>query len=200
MISAVRLAGAPPRLVIRDGAPERPSVPQAAPKPPAKPKTPEAKIAKQAAKQVGKPKDPNPPKAEIRKILCETAERLGIPTEILMAIAFKESSWRHYAKDGSVLRGHWSPSDVGIMQISQKAHPAAFPRAGTDMRYNIEYGARYLEYQYERYGNWPDAIAAYNYGSARRNKKGKLVNQYYVDKVDTYVQFFKSASDGLPNL
>jgi len=161
---------------------------------------PEARIASQAAKQVGKPKDPNPSRAEIRAILRETADRLGIPREILMAIAFKESTWRHYAKDGTVLRGRWSPSDVGIMQINEKAHPNAFPQAAKDMRYNIEYGARYLKYQYERYGNWDEAIAAYNYGSARRNKKGRLLNQSYVDRVDRYMVHFKADPDSLPTM
>ncbi|MBM3274135.1 MAG: lytic transglycosylase domain-containing protein [Candidatus Sericytochromatia bacterium] len=123
-------------------------------------------------------------------MLSEAAERNQIPPEILMAIAFKESNWRHYNRDGSVLRGQWTPSDVGIMQINEKAHPAAFPRARTDMRYNIEYGARYLKWQFERYGNWEEAVAAYNSGSVVRRKNGKLINHNYYDTVNRFAKDF----------
>jgi soluble lytic murein transglycosylase-like protein len=195
LVFAVRPYGAPPK--VRDGAPPQQQKIAARPTP-KPPRATEEKIARQAASHVGKHKDPNPSAAEIRKILIETADRLGIPREILMAVAFKESTWRHYEKDGRVLRGRWSPSDVGIMQISEIAHPAAFPRAATDMRYNIEYGARYLKYQFERYGNWNDAAAAYNFVSARRNRKGRLLNQGYVDKVDKLTRFFQAAPESLP--
>lgn len=47
----------------------------------------------------------------------------------------------------------------------------------------IEYGCRYLARLYDRYGNWHDAIAAYNAGSARKLPDGTYPNQRYVDKV-----------------
>lgn len=161
---------------------------------------PEAKIAKQAAAAVAKkPANRNPSPPEIRKMLREAADRHGIPPEILMAIAYKESNWRHYGRDGGVLRGRWSPTDQGIMQLNEKAHPKAFPRARTDMQYNIEFGARYLKWQFERYNNWNDAIAAYNTGSVQRKKKsGKLVNQYYLDKVTVFRRHFEVEPDSLP--
>lgn len=49
----------------------------------------------------------------------------------------------------------------------------------------LRYGLRHLKRYYDRYKNWPDAIAAYNAGSPRR-KDGKYENQAYVDKVLTY--------------
>lgn len=199
------------RLPYRDGVPTQgagktegkgPVAPptRPAPKTPKTRKTPEANIAKQAAVEVAKkPVNRNPSPAEIRRMLSEVADRHGIPPEILMAIAYKESNWRHYGRDGGVLRGRWSPTDQGIMQINEKAHPNAFPRARTDMRYNIEYGARYLKYQFERYKNWNDAVAAYNTGSVVRKKKsGKLVNQYYLDKVMALRQHFETTPNSLP--
>ncbi len=162
--------------------------------------TPEAKIAKQAAAAVSKkPANLNPSRANLRKMLTDAADRHGIPREILMAIAYKESNWTHYGRNGAVLRGRWSPSDQGIMQINENAHPNAFPRAANDIRFNIEYGARYLKYQYDRYKNWDDAIAAYNHGSARRKpKSAKLVNQYYVDKVTVFRKHFETQPDSMP--
>lgn len=47
----------------------------------------------------------------------------------------------------------------------------------------VEWGAKYLKRLHDRYGNWNDAIAAYNAGSPRR-VDGKYVNQGYVDKIN----------------
>lgn len=125
----------------------------------------------------------NPDKATMEKILNDFADRFGIPRPVLKAVAFHESSWRQY-KDGEPLGGHNSTStDWGVMQINDRAHPSAFPQAKTDILYNIEYGCEYLSSQYKRYGNWKDAIAAYNYGHAAKNSDGSYKNQKYVNTV-----------------
>lgn len=167
----------------------------AAPPRVAKPTTEDGKNARKTAKAVKPlPKYKNPSKDEIRKMLTEAAQRNGIPPEIVMAIAFKESEWRQFDNNGDPLRGRWSPSDQGIMQINQDAHPAAFPRARTDIVYNIEYGAGYFKELYVRYGTWPEAVSAYNYGSARRDlATKKFMNQQYVDKVYFFATDFKKA-------
>ncbi|MBI6546965.1 MAG: transglycosylase SLT domain-containing protein [Cyanobacteria bacterium NC_groundwater_1444_Ag_S-0.65um_54_12] len=126
----------------------------------------------------------NPPKAKIKSMLLAAAIRHGIPPAILLALAEKESHWTHFTAAGKVLRGSCGPAQQGIMQINELAHPKAFPRARKDMQYNIDYGAALLEQHYQRYQNWPEAIAAYNRGSVkRRGKKGQLVNQHYVQDV-----------------
>jgi hypothetical protein len=43
---------------------------------------------------------------------------------------------------------------------------------------NVFYAAKYLRYQFDRYGDWEKAVAAYNAG---RYEPG--INQDYVDKV-----------------
>ena len=48
----------------------------------------------------------------------------------------------------------------------------------------LEFGCRYLARQLKRYdGDVQDAVAAYNAGSARRNREGQYVNEAYVRKV-----------------
>jgi len=47
----------------------------------------------------------------------------------------------------------------------------------------LEYGCQYLQWQFERYGELSDAVAAYNAGSVRLSEDGSYVNQAYVDKV-----------------
>lgn len=54
---------------------------------------------------------------------------------------------------------------------------SVYPRIG------LTCGCRYLAGRYAKYGNWPDAIAAYNAGSARRSPDGRYDNQSYVDDV-----------------
>jgi soluble lytic murein transglycosylase-like protein len=47
----------------------------------------------------------------------------------------------------------------------------------------LRYGIRHLLKFYTKYGDWPDALAAYNAGSPRKAADGKYLNQSYVDKV-----------------
>ena len=81
------------------------------------------------------------------------------------------------------------------MQINEKAHPAAFPKARTSTSYNIAYGAAILRDGFRRYGSWKAAIAAYNWGSAqyRRGGNGAFVNETYVVDVLKAARRFSGA-------
>lgn len=137
------------------------------------------------------PKGINPDKSTINELLNRAADKYNIPRNILKAVALRESNWTMYDSSGSAVAGKNSSStDWGIMQINDKAHPKAFPRAKEDIVYNIEYGAKYLSKQYRRYNNWYDAVAAYNAGTAIR-KDGKYINQKYVDFVFSNISKFK---------
>lgn len=126
----------------------------------------------------------NPPRATIEAMLDQAADAHGIPRAILKGIAQRESSWRQFESDGSPVAGRNSSStDWGILQINDLAHPDAFPRAKTDLAFNLDYGATYLASQFRRYGNWQDAVAAYNAGSVRRSGSGQYANQAYVSFV-----------------
>lgn len=60
-----------------------------------------------------------------------------------------------------------------------------------DPEIGIDFGCKYLETLYGRYGSWPDAVSAYNQGSNRKDKQGKFKNQSYVDKVLIFECNFK---------
>jgi hypothetical protein len=138
------------------------------------------------------PAGTNPSHAVMDTLLSRAADKYGIPREILKAVALRESSWRQYDSSGEAVAGRNSSStDWGVMQINDYYHPDAFPRAKTDVAFNIDYGAKYLASQFRRYGSWPDAVAAYNAGSVRRTASGQYVNQAYVDWVMAHAEQFK---------
>lgn len=125
----------------------------------------------------------NPDRATIEALLDRAADKYGIPRAILKGIALRESNWRQYDAGGNPVAGrNPTTTDWGIMQINDYWHPDAYPRAKTDIVYNILYGAKYLSGQYKRYGSWPDAVAAYNAGSVQK-VGGQYKNQAYVDFV-----------------
>ena len=133
----------------------------------------------------------NPDKSTIDELLNRAADKYNVSRSVLKAIALRESDWTMYTANGTPVKGSNSTStDWGMMQINDKAHAGAFPKAKTDIVYNIEYGAKYLSKQYRRYGNWQDAVAAYNAGSAIV-KNGKYINQSYVNYVFANVNKFK---------
>ncbi len=125
----------------------------------------------------------NPDRATIDELLNRAADKQGIPRPILKAIALRESNWRQYDGNGNPVAGrNPTTTDWGLMQINDYWHPAAFPRGKTDIVYNLSYGADYLARQYKRYGNWSDAVAAYNAGSVQKDGS-QYKNQAYVDFV-----------------
>ena len=96
------------------------------------------------------------------------AERAQVPPDLLKAVAWQESGWMHYSragvqrnanrnKAGSVVSTDW-----GIVQVNDRAHPRAFPRARVDPRYNLEFGGRLLRSLYQETGDWERAIERYN--------------------------------------
>lgn len=168
-----------PGMVLRlPGGDSQPAPPLAPPKPP-----PPFNGDDIAAGLNIPPAGRNPDRATIDELLNRAADKRGIPRPILKAIALRESSWRQYDSNGNPVAGrNPSTTDWGIMQINDYWHPAAFPRAKTDIVFNISYGADYLARQYKRYGRWPDAVAAYNAGSVQM-VGGQYKNQAYVDFV-----------------
>jgi len=62
----------------------------------------------------------------------------------------------------------WQAIDVGCFQISLLHHPTAFTdlEQAFDPAANADYAARFLTELHGRYGNWPDAVAAYHSATA----------------------------------
>ncbi len=136
----------------------------------------------------------NPSRAQLVDLFKAASKKYGVPLQYIEAVSKMESGWRQYGKDGKVLRGSVTPDDQGIMQINEKAHPRAFPMARDSVTFNIDFGAALLERNYKRYGDWKEAIAAYNWGSAKyKPHSHTLVNESYADKVLRFAKQFTAA-------
>jgi hypothetical protein len=85
----------------------------------------------------------------------QIAGQYGIPSNIFTALIAKESSWNPYAIG--------TKGEYGLTQLMDAT--AASVNA-TDYLYdpsaNMRGGAAYLSSMYKKYGNWQDALAAYN--------------------------------------
>lgn len=119
------------------------------------------------------------------EIITNVANNIGIIPSILISICTVESNLKHvttYNDNGKKYNSY---------SICQVQRPAAHQVVGKHIdslalmqpTVNIEVAAKYLKYHLQRYNNYYEAIAAYNAGSAKYNKKGELINKNYVDKV-----------------
>lgn len=94
----------------------------------------------------------------------------NLPPKLLGRVAYQESRFRPDIITGKTK----SPAGaLGIMQIIPKWHPAVDPLAPTEA---ILYAASYLRELHDRFGNWKDALAAYNWGPTNlaKFKKGNI--------------------------
>lgn len=119
-------------------------------------------------------------------IFLITSQSLALPNGLLNAICNVESNQKIQAitwNDGG------TPS-LGLCQIKlSTARMLGFGGSAEalwkDPHINIYWAGKYLKYQLNRYhGNIDKAIAAYNAGIHRTNKKGLTKNRRYVYRVN----------------
>lgn len=80
----------------------------------------------------------------------------GVPVDLALAVAQRESGFQQSARGGS--------GEIGIMQLM----PATASHLGVnsyDPEANVEGGVRLLRDEYKRFGDWSYALAAYNCGA-----------------------------------
>lgn len=92
-------------------------------------------------------------------LIVAAAARQGVPADVALSVAEYESGKCHWMADGAVKRGR--DGEVGLMQV--------MPSTGQgynlyDVKENIAAGVGYLRAMYDRFGSWPLAVAAYNWG------------------------------------
>jgi soluble lytic murein transglycosylase-like protein len=104
----------------------------------------------------------------------------GLPSGILHSMAGIESSFQPDIIYCKILGG---VGEKGIMQIDPRFHDVD----GCDPWTAIPYAASYLRENYNRFGNWRLAVAAYNWGPTNLATKGygnaPQVTQDYVARV-----------------
>jgi soluble lytic murein transglycosylase-like protein len=129
----------------------------------------------------------------------QAASRHHVPVALLRAVCSVESSLNPDAlvlHDGS---GH----SFGLCQVQENAARDVGIRPSKSCEWagpscnlwqpalNIEIAARYLAFNYKRYGrSWSSAIVSYNAGSVRRRPDGRYTNQRYLDKVIARLAFY----------
>jgi len=93
--------------------------------------------------------------SSIQSQIVAAANAAGIPASIALAVAQIESNFNQSAVNAG--------GDTGVMQIS----PATAVTLGidpTNLDQNINGGVGYLAQLYQKFGDWPTALAAYNCG------------------------------------
>lgn len=93
-----------------------------------------------------------------------------LPPRLLGRLLFQESRFRPDIITGKVKS---SAGAIGIAQIIPKWHPNVNPY---DANASIHYAGFYLAQLQKQFGNWRDALAAYNWGPGNltKFKKGQL--------------------------
>lgn len=96
------------------------------------------------------------------------ADRHGLPRDLLARLLWQESRYRE-----DIITGR-TRSSVGALGIAQFM-PATAADFGVDPLepfQAIEGAARYLGQLFRQFGNWPEALAAYNWGPGNVKRKG----------------------------
>jgi soluble lytic murein transglycosylase-like protein len=83
------------------------------------------------------------------------ARRHGVPEDLFLRLVRQESGWASGAVSpkGAIGLAQLMPDTARLLGVDP-----------TDPQQNLEGGARYLKRQFDRFGTWPLALAAYNAG------------------------------------
>lgn len=102
------------------------------------------------------------PNATLAAQIQAEALAQGVPPAIALAVAQKESGIFQYTSSGQLVTG--SSGEIGVFQLM----PATAASLGVDpanVDENISGGIGLLAQLFNKYGNWSQALSAYNSGS-----------------------------------
>ena len=94
-------------------------------------------------------------------LITQQAQSQGIDPAIALAVAQQESGTSQWRPDGSLVTG--SSGEIGVFQL-MPATAAGLGVDPTDVNQNIQGGISLLSQLYNQFGNWSQALAAYNAG------------------------------------
>lgn len=122
----------------------------------------------------------------------QAAIKHGVPVEVMFGNIQQESGWNpsatnYFSKDGDA-RNY---PDYGIAQLNTKYYPEAWTMTPEQQ---LDKSAEILSSNYKQFGNWYDAVRAYNAGptgAARNPNLGKD----HADKVLGYATSWGFAAD-----
>jgi soluble lytic murein transglycosylase-like protein len=113
--------------------------------------------------------------AEYAATIFATEDMHRIPRNLLARLIYQESRYRDDIIQGNVT----SPAGaVGIAQIVPQWHPNVDP---LDPYESIRYAGSYLRGLFDRFGGWPMALAAYNWGEGNLNRALRMHGSDWLD-------------------
>jgi len=131
----------------------------------------------------------------LRPILIRYAQANGLPADLVMALAWVESSWRRTALSDVGAQGVMQLMPVTVTYVSQKLLGLKGNLDPYNATSNIRMGARFLRHLLdENHGNVRQALIAYNQGQTSLNAQGSYgAAERYADRVLALRPRFRSA-------
>lgn len=128
---------------------------------------------------------------ELWQLTVDAADSQNIDPHLLLALFWRESAWCHVNEEGGITTS--SKGALGLGQI--------MPSTATDLDVNPvnkeenAFGAaKYLRWQWDRFGNWEKALAAYNSGAENVEEYGGIppfqeTQDYVANILENYQEF-----------
>ena len=121
--------------------------------------------------------------AQYDRLLADEADAADVPADLLRAICWYASGWRHYEPSGRVLRTPTQHGTAhGCMQLDDHWHPDAVPHAIADAAASIRYAAQLLQWLHEQVGSWERATIAFFGHDSRAEATARRVQRYRAER------------------
>lgn len=122
------------------------------------------------------------PTIDLKSVIVQQAQSQGIPPEIALGVAQTESGIAQWTPNGNVVTSN--KGALGVFQLLPST-AAGLGVDPTDLYGNIAGGIAYLKQLYQKFGNWNDALAAYNWGPGNVSSGNSIPSSVlgYVDNV-----------------
>jgi hypothetical protein len=111
-------------------------------------------------------KNTDQPVPKKTKTTKETVEEYFQDIPILVDVAYCESRFIQFNRDGSVHRGVANPADVGVMQINEKYHLETSEKLGLDI-HTLEGNMAYGRFLYKTQGTAPWEYSSHCWNKSR---------------------------------
>ena len=104
-------------------------------------------------------------RGEFLPVARAAAQRHGIPEGLFLRLVQQESAWNPKARSvkGAIGLAQLMPATARYLRVN-----------ANDPAQNLEGGAKYLREQYDTFGSWPLALAAYNAGPGAVKRFGGI--------------------------
>ena len=132
--------------------------------------------------------------SNIQSLITSVANQFSVPPSIALAVAQKESGFNQNAVGAA--------GEIGVMQL-MPATAAGLGVDPSDLTQNVTGGVSLLASLYQQFGDWSDALAAYNAGpthlAAGQSYASSILGSINLDSTPSD-SIMADLTDGLPDL